>query len=539
MGALVEGNGKKADEGFDWKLEAADLLAVLRDAVIIADAAENRIVGWNPAAEQIFGYPLDEAIGMSVSELAPERLKARHEAGLARYAQTGTGHFLDNHDPLELPALTKSGDEIVVEFQLTPIRESRDGRLYAAAIVRDVTDRIREAESQRKLQESTAASQRLEAVGQLATGVAHDFNNLLMVIIGGIDLLLDAEGLSPDERASLRSILGAAERGTSLSHQLLAFARKSVITPQAVSLNEAINSAAHFLELTLGEGIELELQLDEELPRTMMDAGQIDQVLMNFALNAKDAMPKGGTLTIRTDVRKLPDEAENETQEQLPPGVYVRVSISDTGTGMDEETRRRIFEPFFTTKARERGTGMGLAMVYGVVTQAEGYIQSTSALGEGTTFEILLPAASVTADKAEEARELSSVLSRQGSILLVDDDPALLRVVTQILERGGHSVVTSSSPAEALEIAKAQGPFDVLVSDVVMPGMNGVDLARQLRDAGDVHAVILMSGYPESSVPISTMLEKDHFPLLQKPFTRDQILQQVAASMNDSPPNPE
>lgn len=529
----MDGNGKWADGSFDWKLEAAELLAVLRDGVIIADAAENRIVGWNPAAEKIFGYPLAEALGMSVSQLAPERLRARHEAGLARYAETRTGHFLENHDPLELPAVTKAGEEIVVEFQLTPIRQSQDGRLYAAAIVRDVTDRVREAESQKKLQESTAASQRLEAVGQLATGVAHDFNNLLMVIIGSIDLLLDSENLTLRERESLRSVLGAAERGTSLSHQLLAFARKSVVSPRAVSLNEAISSAAHFLELTLGEDITLELHLDEELPRTMMDAGQIDQVLMNFALNAKDAMPNGGTLAIRTDVRNLPTEAANKSQEQLPPGVYVRVAIQDTGIGMDEETRRRIFEPFFTTKARERGTGMGLAMVYGVVTQAGGYIQSSSTPGKGTIFEILLPAASVTADKTEEAKELSSVLTSQGSILLVDDDPSLLRVVTQILERGGHRVVTSSSPINALQIAKEQGPFDLLVSDVVMPGMNGVELAGQLRDSGTIRGVILMSGYPESSVPVSTMLDNERVPLLQKPFTRDHLLQQVAASMDE------
>lgn len=518
---------------FDWRVEAADLLAVLRDGVIIADAAENKIVGWNPAAEQIFGYGLDEAIGMAISKLVPERLKARHEAGLSRYAQTGTGHFLENHDPLELPAMTKSGEEIVVEFQLTPMRESQDGKLYAAAIVRDATERVREAEAQKKLQEVAAASQRLEAVGQLATGVAHDFSNLLMVIMGRIELVLETGTLDAAHKESLKAVLGAAERGSSLSRQLLAFSRKSIISPSAVSLNEALTNAAHLLEVTLGSAIRLELQLGEDLPRTMIDAAHVDQILTNFALNAKDAMPDGGTLTISTKVLRLPEQSGHILGDQLPDGLYVCVRVSDTGTGMDEQTRQRIFEPFFTTKTRERGTGMGLAMVHGIINQAGGTIGCTSSPGEGTTFEILLPAAGVAPDTYED-EEVAPVVTRPGRILLVDDDPALVGVVTAILKRGGHQITSTTSPLDAIRIAEEEGPFDGLVSDVVMPQLNGVELARALRSEKLVSWVILISGYPENALPNGMSLDGSEIILLQKPFGRDQILHHVAELLGRS-----
>ena len=530
------GNGRRSrDRGFDWDTQAADLLDVLRDGVIIADAAENAIVGWNPAAEQIFGYSADEAIGMPVSNLVPERLRSRHEAGLSRYAKTGTGHFVDNHDPLELPGLTKSGEEIAVEFQLTPIRESRDGRLYAAAIVRDVTDRLRQAEEQRKLRDAAAASQRLEAVGQLAAGVAHDFNNLLMVITGLIDVVLDTEGLNEDQRDSLRSAMGAAERGASLSRQLLAFARKSVVSPSAVSLNDALTAAARFLEVTLGSEIRLEMQLRDNLPRTMMDPAQVDQVLTNLALNAKDAMPHGGVLTIGTDVRNLPADANYPEEQQIPPGAYVRVWIKDTGVGMDEATRARVFEPFFTTKPRERGTGMGLAMVYGVVTQAGGRVRCTSAPGRGTTFELLLPTATVTEDPFTEDDHsvVASTATEGRNILLVDDDPALLRVMTRILERGGYVVTATTSPHEALQIAKDQGPFALLVSDIVMPGMDGVTLAVELRTQGGVGAVLLMSGYPEGALPMGSDPQAEQFTFLPKPSSSEEILRQIGLLVGD------
>ena len=524
------GNSNENDSlrEYGWHLDAPELLGILRDGVIIADAADNVVVGWNPAAEQIFGYPSEEAIGMSISKLAPERLRSRHQAGLARYAATGSGYFLEHHDPLELPAVTKSGEEIIVEFQLTPIRDRPNGRLYAAAIVRDVTERVRQAETQRQLQEATASHQRLEAIGELATGVAHDFSNLLMVIMNQIDLVVEGDALRPADRKSLKAVLEAVERGTSLSRQLLAFARKSIVSPSAVSLNDAIMAAARFMELTLGSEIHLRLELSEDIPRTMMDPGQVDQLLMNLALNARDAMPTGGTLTIGTDVRALPAQATSVEQTQLPSGSYVRVWVADTGVGMDEETRQRIFEPFFTTKTRERGTGMGLAMVYGAVNQAGGHIYCTSAPGRGTRFEILLPAAAVTSEASEQITDAVSVPLRSGNILLVDDDPALVNVVTQVLVRAGHRVSSASSAAEALHLAEEQGPFELLVSDVVMPGMNGVELAGRLKSSGMVGGVLLMSGYPEGALPVDAGPTEDQMILLQKPFPREHLLKHVA-----------
>lgn len=512
----------------DWKLEAVELLDMLRDGVIVVEAAENRIVGWNPAAEKIFGYRPEEAIGMSVSELAPDRLRARHEAGISRYAATGTGHFVENHDPLELPAVTKSGEEIFVEFQLSPIGHSPDGRPYAAAIVRDVTDRIAEQEAQKQLQEIAASSQRLEAVGGLATGVAHDFNNLLAVIATRIDAVLATGGLDAEQTKALEAVVGATERGASLSRQLLAFASKSIVTPSELSLNDALANAAHFLELTLGPGIRLDLQLGEDLPRTMMDPAQVDQVLAHFALNAKDAMPDGGTLTISTDVVTFPAQLAKLHEREVAPGLYVRVGIEDTGIGMDEPTRSRIFEPFFTTKPRGRGTGMGLAMIYGIVTQAGGYIHCESSPGRGAVFEILLPAASIARDHYMGEKDIAPVATRSADILVVDDDPALLGAVVRILERGGHSVVATSSSVEALRLAEEKGAFDLLVSDVVMPEMNGLELARELRRQGIVDQVLLMSGYPEGALPVDVTLGDEEIVLMEKPFGREDLLKNVA-----------
>lgn len=517
------------ERSFDWDLEASDLLKVLRDGVIVADAAENLIVGWNPAAEQIFGYSSEEAIGMAVSSLMPERMRERHEAGLARYAATGEGHFVDNHDPLELPGLTKSGVEIAVEFQLTPLRQSHDGRLYAVAIVRDVTERNEEAEARRKLEEAAAASQRLEAVGQLATGVAHDFNNLLTVILGQIYFVKDAPQLDAEKRESLEAVVAAAERGASLSRQLLTFSRKSIVTRSAVSLNDALTSAAKFLGRTLGADIALNLELSPSLPRTMMDAAQVDQVLANLALNARDAMPDGGSLTICTDLKSLLAVDQGE----VPPGVYVSLTVTDTGIGMDEEVRRRVFEPFFTTKPRERGTGMGLAMVYGIVAQAGGFVRCESTLGEGTTFEILLPAAALIPDMGESP-ELPTAIAITGGarILLVDDDPAILSAVVRILERAGHVVTHKNDAVAALEVAnQSSDSFDLLISDVVMPRMNGLDLARELTSNQKVGRVLLMSGYPEGAVSAGE-LQNDGFSFLPKPFTPDTLLQRVAESLD-------
>ena len=516
-------------EAFDWNREAASLLSILRDAVIVAHAADNVIVGWNAAAETIFEYTAEEAIGMSVSELAPEHLRARHEAGLTRYAETGEGYFLDHHDPLVLPALTKTGKEITVEFQLTPLREPHDGRLYAAAIVRDVTERINEQEATRTIQEKRAASQRLEAVGQLATGVAHDFNNLLTVILAEIHFVIDSKDIDRARRDALESVMEAAERGGALSRQLLAFSRKSLVTPSAVSMNDAVTSAAQFLGRTLGDDIELVLQLEPTLPRTMMDPAQVDQVLTNLALNARDAMPNGGLMTITTDLVRVSDESLWSADSEVPHGSYVRLVVTDTGVGMEDSVRVRIFEPFFTTKPRERGTGMGLAMVYGIVRQANGYIYCESSPDQGTRFEILLPLASVTPEAAEEPDTDRTIVPtfESAKILLLDDDPFLLRSAKRILERSGHRVTDLDAPVEALRLGEAGHRFDLLITDMVMPGMNGAEVAHALRAAGAVTAVLLVSGYPEGVTSLDETLKEGSTSFLPKPFRGNQLLQSV------------
>jgi signal transduction histidine kinase/ActR/RegA family two-component response regulator len=376
----------------------------------------------------------------------------------------------------------------------------------------------------KKTQNQLLQSQKMDALGRLAGGVAHDFNNLLTVILGQTHLLLRRVE-SQDVTDGLERVRLTVERASELTRRLLAFSRKQVLQPKVLQLNSVLHEVVPMLQRIIGDDVELRTVLDSTVPPVKADASQLEQVIINLAVNARDAMPLGGQLTLETSVASL-DAAYTSQHPEVAPGPYVLLAVTDTGIGMDAEIRSRIFEPFFTTKEPGKGTGLGLSMVYGIVKQSGGHISVYSEPGRGTTFKIYLP---VVAERVDSARPTTPAASPRGSetILLVEDEPAVRELVKQILEDNGYTVVESSQPGDALEVAGQPGAaFDLLVTDVVMPQMSGPVLAKVLTADHPGLAVLFMSGYTEHAVIRQGVLPAGAI-FLQKPFTPDQLARAV------------
>ena len=385
-------------------------------------------------------------------------------------------------------------------------------------VVEDVTRR-------HVLESQLRQAQKMEAVGRLAGGVAHDFNNLLSVIMTYTELLLmDLEATDP-QRHDLESIRQAASTGAALTRQLLAFSRQQVLEPRVLTLNEVVRGAERILRPLIGEDVTLVTTLERDAGRVRADAGQIEQVIMNLAVNARDAMPEGGTLTIETSSLELMEEYASENF-QAKPGRYVVLSVSDTGIGMDEQTRARVFEPFFTTKEAGRGTGLGLATVYGVVKQSGGYIWVHSTPGQGTVFRIYLP----RVDEVAEPGEPAATAGPEGgteTILLVEDAAALRLASRRVLERRGYTVLDAPDGQTALSLAAGhEGPIQLLLTDVVMPGIGGRQLADRLRELRADLKVVFMSGYTDDEIMRRGVFERGG-AFLQKPFATHDLSRKV------------
>ena len=406
--------------------------------------------------------------------------------------------------------LRKDGTPIVVRLSGRAIDEKHNVGPYEL-FAEDITER-------RKLEQQLRQSQKMEAIGRLAGGVAHDFNNLLMVICGYSEFLLERVGSDLKLRVPAQEIANAADRATSLTRQLLAFSRKQMLAPKLVDLNAIVTENLKMLTRMIGEDIELVMVPGGELGVVKADPGQIEQVIMNLAVNARDAMPQGGKLTIETANINI-DEEYARSHSPIPVGQYVMLAISDTGVGMDAETQSHMFEPFFTTKGL-KGTGLGLSTVYGIIKQSGGYIWVDSEPGKGTTFKIFLPRATatgqpiipepaVTAAKFEQPRE---------TVLLVEDESELRRLVRQYLEHQGYTILEAADGFQAIELANTHpGTIHLLLTDVVMPGMNGRELARRLSASRPEIKVLYMSGYTENVIAEKGTLEQG-ITLLQKPF---------------------
>jgi CheY-like chemotaxis protein len=373
----------------------------------------------------------------------------------------------------------------------------------------------------------------MEAVGRLAGGVAHDFNNLLTVIKGNAELALADLDSKDAVREELEEVERAAERASSLTRQLLAFSRKQILKPRRLALNELVVELGRMLRRTVGEDIELKIVLDPTLGAVRADPGQIEQVLLNLVVNARDAMPRGGALRIETR-NASPEELRHHGEAE--EGAYVALIVADTGTGMPEDVRERVFEPFFTTKEQGKGTGLGLSTVYGSVKQSGGYVVVESVVGSGSTFAIYLPRVD-TVDEMRTTGEMEAIPRGSATVLLVEDEDAVRRLGSRVLLRSGYTVLTASCGDEALEVAAEHvGTIDLLMTDVVMPGMSGRELAERLVPLRPGMRLLYASGYTEDAI-IRHGVSSQQTAFLEKPFTPHGLLRKVREVLDAPAPD--
>ena len=491
---------------------------------IVAVDMEGRITYLNRQAELTFAYSPQELLGRPIEQLLPERAAVKHvrqrDRLLAKPAARPHGIGL------ELAARRKDGAEFPVEISLTPVELPEGGRVFATIV--DITAR-KAAEHQ------LLEAQKLESIGRLAGGIAHDFNNVLFAIKGYAELL--TEDLSPERRdrldvdearQSVEAISDAATRAATLTAQLLAFSRRQMIRPEVIDLKDAIMGVEPMLRRLIGEQVRLVVDPNPDTGRLRVDHGQLDQILINLVLNARDAMPKGGTITIESGNVEL-DDAYALKHLEVVPGSYVYIAVTDTGEGMDAETREHIFEPFFTTKERGRGTGLGLATTYGIVRQSGGHIWLYSEPGMGSTFKLYFP-------RVEDSEAVAPTRSRElapsgsGSVLLVEDETSVRELTSVVLRRAGYTVTTVGDGAEAMaRLEDHPVSIDVLVTDVVMPGMSGIDLAERVLDRFPSAGVVLLSGYNAETLDLDRVVRRGAI-FLSKPVTSTDLLDAVARS---------
>ena len=487
----------------------------LHDAVVLLDPA-GHVLDWNAAATRLFGYEERETAGLLATVLyrkedAP-RLQEMLAAALRDGRWTGTG-----------PYRHQDGSTLVCEAVAIRLPGEAGGEPACALVLSDVTERAR-------LEAQFRQAQKMEAVGRLAGGVAHDFNNLLTVISGYSDLLLIRPDLDETIRRPLEAIHEAAQRAASVTGQLLAFSRKQVLVYKVVDASTLVGNVEGLLRRMIGEDIQLVTVRGPGLGKVRTDPAQLEQVLMNLAVNARDAMPQGGTLTIETANVDL-DEDSVAGFPGARVGPHVRLSVTDTGTGMTPEVQAHIFEPFFTTKEAGKGTGLGLATVYGIVKQSDGFLIVESAPGHGTTVHVYLPRHGDEAEAAPTCPPVEVPAGRE-TVLLVEDDDMLRDLARTILRGGGYTVLEARHAGEALVIAEQhEGPIDLLLTDVVMPHMSGAELARRLIATRPLSRVLFMSGYTDDAV-LRHGIQEAEVAFLQKPFTVDALCRMVRETID-------
>ena len=493
------------------------------DAVITIDAA-GVITGWNPQAEAVFGWRASEILGRTLSGvIIPPQYRDAHDRGLAHFLATGEGPILGRR--IEITALHKAGREFPVELTATSVRLG-DTWLFSA-FVRDITDR-------KRLEEQLRQAQKMEAVGRLAGGVAHDFNNILTAMAGYASLLLDELPRGDPQRDDVDEIRKAVDRATALTRQLLAFSRQQVLELKVLDLNAVVANLESMLRRLIGEDVELVTRLDSRLGAVKADAGQLEQVLMNLVVNARDAMPDGGKLSIETATA---DWNGADAQQPVPalPGRYAMLAVSDTGAGMDAETKAHLFEPFFTTKEKGKGTGLGLATVYGIVKQFEGYIWVYSEPGQGAAFKIYLPCVDEPTEPVASPTVRPESLRGTETVLVVEDEPAVRALVLKVLQRHGYTVLEVTNPEGAVACAaNHEGPIHLLLTDVVMPGMGGREVAARVCALRPDLKVLFMSGYTDDAVVRHGRLEPGA-AFLQKPFTPQVLAAKVRELLDAAP----
>jgi PAS domain S-box-containing protein len=541
-GRADDAHGHAADAEDRHRSEAKfrGLLETAPDA-IIGVTSDGVIALVNAQTERLFGYDRAELVGQPVEILVPEHARSMHPAHRRRYFSQPRPRPMGAG--MQLSARRKDGSEFPAEISLSALH-TEDGLMVSAAI-RDVTERI-EAQAERerlkaaaereRLESQLHQSQRLESLGQLAGGVAHDFNNLLAVMLNYTSFVAeqvvaaaakdDPDGQWQAAGRDIAQVLRAGERATELTHQLLAFGRRDVVRPRVLDLNGVVGEMEQLLLRTLGEHIRLRTHLEPDLWPVLADPGQLEQVLVNLAVNARDAMPDGGTLSIGTH-NCAAGCADTPACQAAGPGRHIELRVTDTGTGMPPEIVERVFEPFFTTKPKGEGSGLGLATVYGIITQAGGTIRVESAPAAGTAFVMLLPATEQPAAEVEPPIVRGPSGRGGESVLVVDDEEALREVTRRILTRNGYQVTTAEDGRAALAIVeRADRQFDLVLTDVIMPHMLGKELVAQVRALQPDVRVLYMSGYAQPVLASQGTLDPG-VTLVEKPFSGPVLLQRV------------
>jgi two-component system cell cycle sensor histidine kinase/response regulator CckA len=482
------------------------------DMIAVVGVGGERLYN-SPSYEKILGYTPNEITAtLGFEQIHPDdQEKVQKAAAEAR--RTGVGQSV------EYRMRHKNGNWLILESIASTIVDERGSVEKLIVVNRDITRR-------KQLEEQFRQAQKMEAVGRLSGGVAHDFNNLLGVIIGYGEVIQEGLATTHPLRGSVDEILKAGHRAASLTRQLLAFSRQQVLDPRVLDLNAVVKDMEKMLKRLIGEDVQLKTDLRPALACVKADESQIEQVVLNLVINARDAMPHGGNLTLATSDFYMDENFVRRYPYPVNVGNYILLNVSDSGVGMDPATKARIFEPFFTTKEKGKGTGLGLSMVYGIVKQSNGYIDVSSEIGIGTSFEIYLP-------KVDDAIDIATTTVTSGSlrgsetILLVEDDPSLRVLAAHTLESFGYKVLEANSGAEALEICRQhEGQIHLLLTDVVMPGMSGRVLAEQLLPQRPQLKVIYMSGYTGQTVGAHGVLAEGSY-FLPKPFTREALARKI------------
>jgi PAS domain S-box-containing protein len=483
---------------------------------------EFRVTAWNPAAERIFGFTAGEAIGRRAGELiVPESVLPHVDQIWASLLQQKGGLRSRNEN------VGKDGSVLLCEWFNTPLVDASGSVMGVASLVLDITD-------QRKLENQLRQAQKMEAVGQLAGGVAHDFNNLLQAIMGYTEMLIMKTPAEDSRHSDLMEILNTGKRAGDLTRQLLAFARKQTVLPEVLDLNAVIDGMLNMLRRLIGENVELVWVPKHDVGTLRVDPSQVDQILANLVVNARDAIGDVGRVQISVDNIAV-DEAFCSRNADAVPGDYVMLAVSDDGCGMKEEEMARIFEPFFSTKDRGHGTGMGLATVYGIVKQNKGFVDVESQAGRGSTFRVYLP--QYETEDADERVEPSpnerKEKGKDATILIVEDEPAILVLGQRMLKQLGYEVLAAGTPEEALRVAKEHaGGIDMLLTDVILPEMSGRDLADSFLTIRPGAKLLFMSGYAADVVSQHGVLE-ENTDFLQKPFSIDDFASKVQQALGE------
>jgi PAS domain S-box-containing protein len=500
----------------ETQLRLTALLDSAMDGILMLDA-EQRIVMCNGKVERMFGRTAGELVGRSILRILPDGLVGQvavEPAPASDARATQTGHLG------RLRGVRGNGEEFPIEASISEVEVRR--QKFLTLTLRDMTERARVEEAFAESQERLRQSQKMAVVGHLTGGVVHDFNNLLTIIGGHAELLLTGLPSDAPMRDSLSQIRSASSKAASLTRQLLAFSRKQVVEPKILDLNMLVKDTEKMIRRLVGEDVSLQTVLAVDLNQVKVDPGQMDQVILNLVVNARDAMPKGGKLTLKTFNVAL----TKRTCPEADPGSYVALRITDSGCGMTSQVRARIFEPFFTTKSVGKGTGLGLTVVHGIVKQNGGSIVVDSKPGAGTTFTIYLPAAHGILNQARQVQPETSARGCE-TVLLVEDEETLRSLGAVVLESYGYNVLTAAGGQEALRLAhRHRGKLDLLLTDVVMPGINGCELAAMLRRRQPGLRVLFLSGYTEEDI-VTRGIPNDGSAFLSKPFSPASLVTKI------------